>query len=222
MASFRSQTRHARMNYDVIPPEPALTRSPRKPFPQPVNEVVDADFEVVPIAPKRPSHRVFNDNGKRGAQSSAFAPRSHFGMAAAGSTARAAAGAVRTIPLRGLFGLAAVVLVTLALAIHFGPGAFTRPKGGLVISDVRHWPVDSNGLRVVELTGNVENLSDAPMSLPALVAKLTSETGAINETAISLGDGLLAPGKVARFTLRIPSPGGKRQQVSVSFASKGV
>lgn len=222
MAPFKSDTRNVRSHYDVIPPDRALTRRAGKPFPSPANDVVDAEFEDVRSTPRRPDQRTVNDNRHARPRRPMGEPRPHFGLAATASTARAAAGAVGKLPRRGLFGLAAFVLVAIALAVHFGPGSVSRPAGGLVISNIRQSPIDSNGLRVVELTGNVENLSGVPMPLPALVARMTSETGAVNESAFSLGDGLLAAGETARFMLRLPSPGGKRQEVSVSFASKGV
>jgi hypothetical protein len=222
MAPFKSESRNVRKTYDVIPPDHVLTRTARKPFSRPANEIVDAEFEVVTVVAKRPDHQTFNDNRRSGLFRPASEPRAHFGMASAGSTAKAAAGAVSKLPRRGLAGLAAVALVTVALAVHFGPGSFAPLKGGLVISNVRQWPIDSNGLRVIELTGDVENLSRKALPLPALIAEMKSETGAVNQSAISLGDGLLAAGETARFTLRIPSPGGKRQEVSISFVGKGV
>lgn len=221
MDPLRSNARKTKMHYDVIPPERALRRTDRKPFGQTANTVEDADFEVLRPGPRPQRHPVFNDNRKPAAPRRDAANR-NFGFADASQPIMASARALMRVPRRGLVGLAAFLLVTVGLALHFGPGAFAESASGLVITDVRQSPIDSNGLRIIELTGNVENHARKPIALPALIAQMKSETGSINQSAISLGDSLLAAGETARFTVRIPSPGGKRQEVSISFAPKGV
>lgn len=221
MDPFRSKARKTKMNYDVIPPERALRRTDRKHFGPAATGVEDAEFEVLRPGPRPQRHPVFNDNRKP-ASPKRHAANRNFGLDTAGGTLKSSVRALARIPRRGLAGLAAFLLVTVGLAVYFGPGAFAGGTGGLVITDIRQSPIDSNGLRIVELTGNVENHSRHTMALPALVAEMKSDTGTINQSAISLGDRLLAAGETARFTVRLPSPGGKRQEVSVSFAAKGV
>ncbi|HWU61912.1 MAG TPA: hypothetical protein VN112_07800 [Ensifer sp.] len=219
MAPFQSDST-ARAAYDVIPPERSLQRTGRKAAA--LRDAEDAEFEVVSASPKARAHSTFNDNSRttyqRRVQTSA---RENFGLGAAPVKPETV---IRTsrLPQYGLAGLGAAFLLTLGIAAFFNLGAFAAADGGLTITDVQQSPVDSNGLRVIELSGNVVNRSPDAQPLPALIARMKSDTGAINQSAISLGDGLLASGGTARFTLRIPSPGGKRQEVSISFAPKGV
>lgn len=219
MAPFQSDIR-ARVTYDVIPPERSLHRMRGKVAQK--HEIEDAEFEVVAPQPRDRRHETINDNArttfKPRTQSS---PRERFGLAAASSTAEAPVSGSR-LPHFGLAGLAVAFLLTLGIAAFFNIGAFATADGGLVITEIRQSPIDSNGLRVMELSGIVENRSPRAQPLPALVAQMKSDNGTINQSAISLGDGLLASGATARFTLRIPTPGGKRQEVSISFAPKGV
>lgn len=225
MATIRSNARRPKMSYDVIPPERALMRTERTRLAHPAVDVEDAEFEIVRPAAKGPPKATFNDNRKSAFVRPTTPPRAHFGLSDAGSAVKASGQMLGKVPRRGLAGLVAVVAVTLALAIHFGPSAFAGRGGeadALAITDLHQSPIDSNGLRVMEVTGSVVNTSGKAMPLPAVVARMTSETGAVNQSAISLGDGLLGAGKSARFMIRIPSPGGKRQEVSIAFAPKGV
>ena len=219
MAPFQSDN-SARVAYDVIPPERSVQRAGRSAAAK--RDIEDAEFEVVSASPKGRAHATFNDNSRntyqRRAQTHA---RENFGLGAAPVKSEPAARASR-LPQYGLAGLGLAFLLTLGIAATFNLGAFAAADTGLVITDIHQSPIDSNGLRVMELSGNVENRSREAQPLPALIARMKSDTGAVNQSAISLGDGLLAAGETARFTLRIPSPGGKRQEVSISFAPKGV
>ncbi len=110
------------------------------------------------------------------------------------------------LPQYGLAGLGLAFLLTLGIAAWFNLGAFAAADGGLVITGVRQSPIDSNGLRVMELSGNVENRSREAKPLPALIAQMKSDNGAINQSAISLGDGLLPAGerRDSSFAFRLP------------------
>jgi hypothetical protein len=226
MAPFHSDSSSARAAYDVIPPEKSVQRAAQGVSLRRKRDVEDAEFEVVTSSPKVRSHETINDNSRRPdavrqTRSPQSQPRAHFGTSAAAAGSRPAPVNSR-LPQYGLLALGCVFLLTLGIAAVFNLGAFSARDGGLVITGVTQSPVDSNGLRVMELTGNVENRSGEPQPLPALIAQMKSDNGAVNRSAISLGDGLLAAGETARFTMRIPSPGGKHQEVSISFAPKGV
>ncbi len=164
---------------------------------------------MVSAAPRTRAHATFNDNRTGGAIgngrkplradiSARARPRSKRGDDPSSSPSR--------LPQYGLAGLAATFLLTLGIAAYFNLGAFAAAEGGLIITDIHQSPIDSNGLRVMELSGIVENRSHEALPLPALIAQMKSETGAVNQSAVSLGDGLLAAGETARFKLRIPSP----------------
>lgn len=220
MAPFHSDS-SARVPYDVIPPERSLQRVRQKAAAG--RDIEDAEFEVVSSAPRARAHATFNDNSRSTTQRRAQASgRESFGLGSTSSVNSDAATSASRLPHYGLALLGAAFLLTLSIAAYFNLGAFAARDGGLVITEVHQSPVDSNGLRIMVLSGNVENRSREALPLPALIARMKSDTGAINQSAISLGDGLLAAGETARFTLRIPSPGGKRQEVSISFAPKGV
>lgn len=219
MAPFQSDN-NARVAYDVIPPERSLQRTGRRAAA--MRDVEDAQFEEVSASPKARAHATFNDNSRSTSQRRAqTTARENFGLGAASVKAQPV-GKTSRLPQYGLAGLGMAFLLTFGIAAFFNIGAFAAADGGLVITDIHQSPIDSNGLRVMELSGNVENRSRQAQPLPALIAQMKSDTGAINQSAISLGDGLLPAGETARFTLRIPSPGGKRQEVSISFAPKGV
>ncbi|MCD2178388.1 hypothetical protein [Rhizobium sp. C1] len=222
MAPFQSDS-SARQTYDLIPPERSLQKATHRPGGRRARDIEDAEFEVVSAAPRTRAHATFNDNRTGGdRQRTQTASRGHFGTGTAAQQKSDPSSSPSRLPQYGLAGLAATFLLTLGIAAYFNLGAFAAAEGGLIITDIHQSPIDSNGLRVMELSGIVENRSHEALPLPALIAQMKSETGAVNQSAVSLGDGLLAAGETARFKLRIPSPGGKRQEVSISFAPKGV
>jgi hypothetical protein len=230
MTSFRSAQKKALNGFDLIPPDrQARPTTGVHAASRRVLEVSDADYEIV-TEPRRATP-VINDNrmpvkaGRVELVPAYGAGQS--GVILARRAVEGAEGGLRLLPLKGFMGLAAFLSVTIFLAFHFyGPGGSAAQlgsgSGGLAITAVQQSPIDSNGLRIIVLTGSVENHSSRAMALPPVVAQLTSANGVVSRSAISLGDAPLAAGQSTDFSLRIPYPGGKSPKVSVSFASKGV
>ena len=219
MISPRFAQNRQKANADVIAPERRFRQSAAWPSAARGEQVSDAEFEVVAPGPSARRYPVFNDNSETKSErpqvkpvAGRESPRAHFGT--------------RAEPPQGRLWLKLVAgaLVVIACGVIFASLRLLSESAssGLVIADIHQSPVDSNGLRVVELTGAVENHGDGPLSLPPLIAEVKSETGAISRSAVSLGDRELAAGATARFLIRMSSPGGKHPQVSVSFAAKGV
>lgn len=219
MISPRFAQHRQKAQPDVIAPEKRFRQSAAWPSAGRGAQVSDAEFEVVSPGPRARRYPVFNDNSEPKTERPAAgpvpggeSPRTHFGT--------------RSEPPQGRLWpkLVAAALVILACGVIFAGLRLLSENAasGLVIADIHQSPVDSNGLRIVELSGSVENHGDGPVSLPPLIAELKSETGSVSRSAVSLGDRQLAAGATARFLIRMSSPGGKRPQVSVSFAAKGV
>lgn len=232
MTSFHSAQKKAQGGFDLIPPDrqPGPTATLRATGRKAL-EISDADYEIV-----REPHRappVINDNRMRAKTElaelvPAYGSRPS-GVVLARRAVDGAETGLRQLPLKGFMGLAAVLFVSIFLALHFyGPGSSAAQlgsgagSGGLAITEVHQSPLDSNGLRIIVLTGSVENHSDKALPLPPVVAQLISPNGVVSRSAISLGDAPLAAGQSTDFSLRIPYPGGKSPKVSVSFVSKGV
>lgn len=231
MRSFQSARRETHDPSDFITPETAFGRRQRgKAVAVRQPDIVDAEFEVVhDDARRKPSSQ--NDNELRDELNADI-------MAAIGATFPSSVlqtvkeaiselfAATSKIPARGLLGIAVFLSISLTLGVYFygpmGPSVAYRGPNGLTILDLHQSPVDSNGLRIIELTGTVENGSSVAASLPPVLAELRTDSGLVAKTAVSLGDAPLQAGKSAHFSIRIPYPGGKNPQVAVSFATKGV
>ena len=223
MRSNRSARPETGTGYDVIPPDRVSGETFSRPSFGRRREIADAEFEV--IAEARPaSPPGFNDNNRV-----RLVPIARPVVALPQQTGRIVAGiegGLRTIPAKGFAGLAVFFCMIAFLAVYFYWPA-NRPTvmasaGGLVITEVSQSPVDANGFRVVELSGVVQNRSGKPQSIPAVIAELSADNGAVSKAAVSLGDQALGAGKSAHFFMRIPYPGGKQPKVRVSFAPRGV
>jgi hypothetical protein len=225
MHPSRSAQRKAHETLDLIPPDRSFRRGEEahQAFGR-QTEIVDAEFEIVRAA-RRANKPVVNDNlscRRVPAVSVPMASR----LPRPADTVAGLERNLKLLPERGFVGLAVFLCVSIFLAVYFywpanRPTAYAR-SNGLVITHIHQSPVDANGFRIIELTGVVENRSSTARPVPAVIAELRSDSGAVNKAAVSLGDKALAAGKTATFFLRIPYPGGKHPQVAVSFAPKGV
>ena len=125
----------------------------------------------------------------------------------------------------------ASVIGTLVLApsavVSALPGAarlyalFGAPVGpaGLAFEGVRYGWTSEGGQTVLEVQGDVVNLTAAPVDVPTVVIALRDESGEeISEWTTEVGEEELAGGEHAPFLRQIPSPPSNVRSVKVRFA----
>ena len=123
------------------------------------------------------------------------------------------------------------VIGTLALApatvMSVLPGAarlyslFGMPVGstGLALENVRYGWASDGGQSVLEVQGDVVNLTAGAVAVPTVVIALRDEGGAeISEWTTEIGEEQLAGGERAPFLRQIPSPPSNVRSVAVRFA----
>ncbi len=125
----------------------------------------------------------------------------------------------------------ASVIGTLALApstvMSVLPGAarlyslFGMPVGasGLALENVRYGWTSDGGQSVLEVQGDVVNLTSGAAAVPTVVIALRDEGGEeISEWTTEIGEEQLAGGERAPFLRQIPSPPSNVRTVAVRFA----
>jgi hypothetical protein len=123
------------------------------------------------------------------------------------------------------------VVGTLALApsavMSVLPGAariyalFGMPVGaqGLAFEGVRYGWTSNGGQTVLEVQGDVVNLTSSPVNVPVVVIALRDEGGAeISEWTTQIGAEELGAGEHAPFLRQIPAPPSNVRSVKVRFA----
>lgn len=138
---------------------------------------------------------------------------------------------VVTIGWLALALVVAAVIGTLALApsavMSVLPGAarlyalFGMPVGshGLGFEGVRYGWTSEGGQNVLEVQGDVVNLTEKPLDVPTVVIALRDESGAeISEWTTEVGEEELKGGEHAPFLRQIPSPPSNVRSVKVRFA----
>jgi hypothetical protein len=123
------------------------------------------------------------------------------------------------------------VIATLALApsavMSVLPGAsrlyalFGAPVGasGLAFEGVRYGWNSDGGQAVLEVQGDVVNLTSSPVPVPTLVIAVADANGEeISEWTTEIGEEELAAGARAPFLRQIPSPPSNVRSVKVRFA----
>lgn len=127
--------------------------------------------------------------------------------------------------------IVAGVIGTLALApstvMSVLPGAarlyalFGMPVGshGLAFEGVRYGWTSDGGQSVLEVQGDVVNLTSSPVDVPTVIIALRDESGSeISEWTTEIGEDELAAGGHAPFLRQIPSPPSNVRSVKVRFA----
>ena len=125
----------------------------------------------------------------------------------------------------------ASVIGTLVLApstvMSVLPGAarlyalFGMPVGshGLAFEGVRYGWTSEGGQTVLEVQGDVVNLTDSPADVPTVVIALRDEKGEeISEWTTEIGEEELGAGERAPFLRQIPAPPSNVRSVKVRFA----
>jgi predicted Zn finger-like uncharacterized protein len=127
--------------------------------------------------------------------------------------------------------IVASVIGTLALApstvMSVLPGAarlyalFGMPVGahGLAFEGVRYGWTSDGGQTVLEVQGDVVNLTASPVDVPTVVIALRDERGEeISEWTTEVGEAELGAGEHAPFLRQIPAPPSNVRSVKVRFA----
>ena len=127
--------------------------------------------------------------------------------------------------------IVAGVIGTLAFApstvMSVLPGAarlyalFGVPVGshGLAFEGVRYGWTNDGGQNVLEVQGDVVNLTSSPVDVPTVIIALRDESGSeISEWTTEIGEDELAAGGHAPFLRQIPSPPSNVRSVKVRFA----
>jgi predicted Zn finger-like uncharacterized protein len=98
---------------------------------------------------------------------------------------------------------------------------FGMPVGshGLAFEGVRYRWTNDGGQNVLEVQGDVVNLTSSPVDVPTVVIALQDESGSeISEWTTEIGEDELAAGGHAPFLRQIPSPPSNVRSVKVRFA----
>jgi predicted Zn finger-like uncharacterized protein len=124
-------------------------------------------------------------------------------------------------------GVAATLALAPAAVISALPGAARlyalvgMPVGGhgLALEGVRYGWTSQGGETVLEVQGEVVNLTSGPLSVPTVVIALRDENGEeISEWTTEIGEAELGGGEHAPFLRQIPSPPSNVRSVKVHFA----
>ncbi len=207
----------ARKQYDFIPPEKSSAKA-RVPAKRRTTEIVDVEFEVI-RTPMKAYYRVLNDNVSRRGESAGRRSGKGRGLF------RSSVGFFERL-LRRLGPRSFATVVGTSFALVFGAVLYlaggeavepaTLPAGGVAISGVDTSVIDSNGLRILEITGRVENLSGHDLPAPRLAAEVEEAGDSPSIVVFNLDEPVLSGGKTVPFTLKLPHPGGKVPKVRVS------
>ncbi|WP_276120427.1 hypothetical protein [Pararhizobium qamdonense] len=218
MNAFRSNGAASRM--DFLPPErrgrPASARAvPKR------SDIVDAEFETVVSPGRRHVYPVFNDNRARPAARSGASPRSV--AAVFGWVVNHVERLLQTASPKAfavlVTCLCAPVFVLFASLPQYQPAL--PPAPALSISDVTTSLNDANGMKILSVYGAVENHSDAPKAVPAILVDVIANGHRRPATRIDASETVLAPGESRPFSTRLLHTGGKLPGVAVSFGQPG-
>ena len=209
MQAFRTKT----AGIDLLPPDPV----PRSARTARNVDYIDVEFEAVTPGPRRSPYPVFNDN-RRSAARSMPRPTTTIGSGAAARLLAIAEARLRAMPARRFAGLAAGLgLAAFLLMAGFG-GHDEADAHPLAIEGVTTSLDYSGGMRVLSVYGAIDNRSDLEQRLPAVVVEVLSNGRPVTATRVMPEGVAIAPGESRRFVTRLPYAGGKKPDVTVSFA----
>jgi hypothetical protein len=219
MNAFRAK-KPAQGRIDLLPPEPKAPAQRHGQRPAARLEVVDADFVVI-----RSSARTSNDNHRPVRPASSRAAPKHVLVRAAAAGARLCETGLQLLSGRAFAGLVtASVLFVFAYAGGLSALKAALPTAGptppLRIADVVATVEDQNGMKVLSVYGQIDNVSSGVQSVPPLDI-VFDNAGTAQQRRVALDSESIAAGGSEHFALRIPHGGGKVPKVSVSLAAKG-
>lgn len=216
MSASRNRS-SAGLAYDLLPPEPR--RPSARPNRARVSEATDAEFTVIAPAERRP-HRPrppINDNIRHQAKPGPLARHVRH-MFQRGE-------AVLSDLPDGIFSALTAMIFLAVFFLAGGIAALARmsdapPQAGLVFTHVVTLPQEANGLRLLSVTGILENRTASDQAPGPLLADILLDGRMIGRTTLSLETGVIPAGKSRGFSAKLPHPGGKTPEVRLSLAAE--
>jgi hypothetical protein len=222
MGAFRYRQQQTGLVYDLLPPEVQAgprppSRFERKP------DVSDAEFvTVIPARSKASSTTIFNDNRRyqRPVHNATASPVATIARVCIDAGERwLQRGSRRTFALL----VAAMFVLVFGLVGGFAglspaPAASVPATAApLVFSHVTLTPRDANGMRMLVVSGIIENRTNSPVPVPEIKADLVSDNRLLSSITIMPPTGRLDVGGSRGFSARLQHPGGKMPEVRLSF-----
>ncbi len=120
----------------------------------------------------------------------------------------------------GLFGRETVVQVLPGAAPVYASLGMPVNRRGLEFRDVTYvWTVDGKGRPAIDVAGEIENVSAAPVMVPTVVFAFQDEEGLeLFHWATPVRRSPLPPGKRSKFQARIPAPPEAVRNLQLRFA----
>src|SRR5690606_32762583 len=209
---------------DILPPEPRASRA-RSVHPAAGN-VVDASFVTLRRTIRRSGAGAgaeIGRVGRRSGQPSSPVTRASWTSIAEGVLANSERALMRLSA--DFFAAVVAVLFVIVFGLSGGfslllgnAGASPRTPA-LDLTHVNLTSQDVDGMRVLLITGIVENKSPGRLGLPAIHADLVTDGSIVASTAIEPPVSRIESGHSHGFSARIPHPGGKMPELKLSFAS---
>lgn len=214
MQAFRTKTA---AGIDLIPPERTPRRAAAAAAAARHGDYIDVEFETLAPGQRRSTYPVFNDNRRTAAR-----PVSRAVKVPGESLLPRLVTMVETrldaMPARGFAGLVTVLgLIVFLLMAGLG-GQDEADAHPLMIEGVTASLEDSGGMRVLSVYGTIDNRSGGEQRLPSVIVEVMNSGRKVTATRLMHEGAAMAPGERRHFVARLPYSGGKRPDVTVSFA----
>jgi hypothetical protein len=217
MGAFRHRRQPQELAYDLLPPDRSFAAGAQSRFTS-KPDIVDAEFVTVPSGRTRAASAVHKAGRAvpRGQDGGADARRRGAGAALQSAETFLQRASRRTF----------VAFIVASAVLIFGlTGGFSGLSGTpasantdpLQFTHVTVTPRDENGMRVLVVTGIIENQSGATLSVPTIRADVVSGGQLLSGVAIDPPVDRIEPHQSYGFTARMPHPGGKAPDVRLSF-----
>lgn len=180
-------------------------------------DYIDVEFETLAPGPRRSAYRVCND-GRRAADRPVSRPTT----VAVESLPRRIMAMVEqrldAMPARRFAGLVLALGVAAFLTIAGFGGKGEVDAHPLAIEGVTASLGDAGGMRVLSVYATIDNRSGREQYVPSLVVDVMSNGRRMTATRVMPEGAALAPGESRHLVARLPYAGGKKPEVTVSFA----
>lgn len=202
--------------YDFIPPERAPAKHGKDEAVRRKMEAEDAEFVVI-RTPLHGYYRILNDNRSSRERRNG----DHWALSLLRSATVLFERALRQLSPKSFVVLVAACFLLVFVSVFLIGGneaQATGPvaPGGISIQDVQTSVIDSAGLRILEVSGIATNVAGADIVAPQLMASIKS-AGVVEPAAyFKLPVRVIEAGASVPFFVRLPHPGGKMPEVTVS------
>jgi hypothetical protein len=211
MQAFRTKTA---AGIDLIPPE----RAPRAATAAARSvDYIDVEFETLTPGQRRSSYPVFNDN-RRAAARPVSRPATMQDESLPLRFLAMAEARLHAMPARRFAGLAVGLGLAAFLLIAGLGGQDEADAHPLAIEGITTAIGDSGGMRVLSVYGTIDNRSGGEQRLPSVIVEVMSNGRKVTATRLMHEGAAMAAGERRHFVARLPYAGGKKPDVTVSFA----